>query len=398
MRYKRWMPWAGSLMLVVGVALMLIGGLRLGSRWQATLLATPTPELLIPTRTPGAVSPLPTPDGGAQPGIVSPLPTPTAPAWTAPPADRSRLCVSLPDTGPKMAAASHNLTLLKVGWTLDWRAQSDLNLPDGVAYARMARMKGGELTPDARTLKSLAAAHPGGVWLISNEPDVRWQDNVEPKVYAQLYHEAYTAIKAGDPTALVAVGGIAQPTPLRLRYLDMVLDAHIELYDKSLPADAWQIHAYMLREERDSWGVDIPPGLTDDIGMLYSIDDSGNLDILRTNIAAFREWQARRGYGSLPLYVTEFGIPMPADYGFPPERVSAFLVESWRYFLTATDPELGDPKDGGRLVQRWCWFSMAYPQYPTGDLVDPETNNWTPLGLTWLAYVQDGEVNEGGIP
>jgi len=393
-RYRHWMPWVGSFLLVTGVALMLIGGLRLGSRWQAALLATPTPELLIPTRTPGAGSPLPTPPAGSQPGLVSPLPTPGTPAWTVPPAERSRLCVSLPDMGGEPLAK--HLAPLGVGWTLDWQAQSSLDLPAGVEYVRMARMKGGELAPDARALKSLAAANPGGVWLISNEPDVRGQDNVAPKVYAQLYREAYTAIKAGDPTAIVAAGGVAQTTPLRLRYLDAVLDAYIELYEKSLPADAWQIHAYILREERDSWGVDIPPGLPDDVGELYAIEDSGNLDILRANVAAFREWQARRGYGSLPLYVTEFGIPMPADYGFPPERVSAFMVGAWQYFLTATDPALGDPNDGGRLVQRWCWFSMAYPPYPTGDLVD-QTGRWTQLGQTWLAYVGNFGGGESGV-
>ena len=40
------------------------------------------------------------------------------------------------------------------------------------------------------------------------------------------------------------------------------------------------------------------------------------------NIIDFRAWMAERGYGDKPLMVSEYGILMPAEYGFPPE--------SWR--------------------------------------------------------------------
>lgn len=409
----------GGLFAVAGIVLMVLGWM---SRPAATppvltLAPSPTPEPLVPTRTPElsatllpastasatlapavtetpthTLTPVPTSVSAAS-AAPSPVPTfspapTTAPApanFVVPAHERFRLGVSLPGG----ASQVYDLRVLGVGWTMDWNVRSSTALPAGVDYAQTVRMKGGVLTPNAATLTGVAAARPGSTWLISNEADVRWQDNVDPATYARLYHEAYTAIKAGDPLAVVAAGGIAQPSALRHRYLDLVLDAYRVEFGAALPAQAWHIHNYMLREERDSWGVDIPPGISDNTGVLYSIDDSGNLDLFRTQIWDFRRWMSSRGYGGQPLMISEFGVVMPEEYGFPPELVANFLEETWRFFLTAADPALGDPNDDGRLVQRWCWFSMAYSLYPTGDLLYETSGTWTSLGHTWISFVRD---------
>ena len=405
-----------------------------------TPTATSTPEPIVPTRTPTPIGApiLPStvlpPSATPREGTVTPtaeamgepsvtpaaastpaqLPaTPTArPAVTATPSPQASLTATIlptviagPGTDDLVVPASehfrlgvslpygagrdYDLATLKVGWVMDWGARATTALPGSVAYAQTVRMSGGALRPEAAVVTNVARARPGSLWLISNEPDVRWQDNVTPDVYARLYHDAYEAIKQGDPSAIVAAGGIAQPTELRLRYLDLALQSYQSQFGSSLPAQAWHIHNYMLREERDSWGVDIPPGLPDNVGVQYSVEDSGNLDAFRAQIYAFRRWMASRGYGGQPLIVSEFGIPMPADYGFPPDDVAAFLRETWRFFLTAADASLGDPSDGGRLVQRWCWFSLGWPDYPTGDLVDMETGQWTTLGQAWIALARD---------
>lgn len=376
----------------------------------ATRAPTSTPEPIIPTPTPtptptlartptldspvalatGTTTPPPVaktstpvpPLQAATPQPLSPTATTVSGAFVFPERERWRLGVSVPGyTTLEQVAA------LRPGWIMNWWVNATPPVPPGVAYAQTLTFRGGEPRFPPARLAEIARANPGATWLIGNEPDVRWQDNILPETYARLYHEAYHAIRGADPTAIVAAGGIAQPTPLRLRYLDLVLAAYTDLYGMSLPTQAWHIHNYMLREERDSWGVDIPPGLPDPTGMLYEIDDSGNLEVFRAQIVAFRRWMAERGYGGLPLLVTEFGIPMPEDYGFPPERVRAFLYETMQFFLTAADPTLGDPTDGGRLVQRWCWFSTSMVEYPTGNLVDPETRGWTHLGRTWLTMV-----------
>ena len=255
------------------------------------------------------------------------------------------------------------------------------------AFAQMVRVRENEFSPALERIRLAAQANPGSLWLIGNEPDVKWQDNVTPERYATLYNELHGAIKAADPTAQVAIGGVSQPTPLRMAYLDRVLAAYRAQFGAEMPVDVWNVHAFILREERGSWGVDIPPGIDVDQGQLYEIADHNNLDTFRRQITDFRRWMAERGLRDKPLIVTEYGILMPASYGFPPDVVSGFLVDTFDYFLTARDPELGYPADDNRLVQAFNWFSIADTTYPTSNLFDPETRNVSPVGETFKAYV-----------
>jgi hypothetical protein len=271
------------------------------------------------------------------------------------------------------------------GWYLNWSV--DPRPAPGTRFAQMVRVGESGFRPSLESIRSAAQANPGSLWLIGNEPDVKWQDNVTPERYAAVYDELHAAIKAADPTAQVAIGGVSQPTPLRMVYLDQVLDAYRAQFGAEMPVDVWNIHAFILREERDSWGVDIPPGMDVAQGQLYEIADHKDMGIFRRQITDFRRWMAERGLRDKPLIVTEYGILMPASYGFPPEVVSEFLVNTFDFFLTARDPELGYPDDDNRLVQAFNWFSIAYDVYPTSNLFDPETHKVTPVGETFKAYV-----------
>jgi hypothetical protein len=86
------------------------------------------------------------------------------------------------------------------------------------------------------------------------------------------------------------------------------------------------------------------------------------------------------------LIVTEYGILMPADYGFPSNRVQGFMLDTFEFFRSAADPALGYPEDGYRLVQRWCWYSLADRRYPTGNLVQMDSVELTPLGRAFGRY------------
>jgi hypothetical protein len=235
-------------------------------------------------------------------------------------------------------------------------------------------------------MREIAAANPGRLWLVGNEPDVIWQFNATPEEYARQYHDIYEAIKGVDPKSQVAIGGISQVTPLRLRYLEEVMAAYLRAYGVPMPVDVWNIHLAILREERGTWGVDIPPGLTDDTGILYEIEDNGEIEILKKQVLRFRRWMARQGMRNRPLIVTEFSVLMPAEYGFPMERVRAFMIAAFDFLMTASDEEVGYPKDGNRLVQRWAWYSAADHVYSTGNLFDPDTGQLTPLGEAFAAY------------
>ncbi len=241
-------------------------------------------------------------------------------------------------------------------------------------------------------------ANPGSYWIVGNEPDVRWQDNVTPQRYAEIYHEVYSFIKERDPEAKLVIGGVTQPTPLRRAYLDIVLDTYQETYGQEMPVDVWNVHAFTLREERDSWGVDIPPGMDDELAILYEIEDHDNLEILEKNLTDFRAWMFERGFGDKPLIISEYGILMPEDYGFPPERVAEFLTGSFRLFQTLSGAT-GYQPDDGRLVQQWFWYSVYDGEvYPTGNLFDPSRGELTVLGKAWAEYVNGAVIDNSLIP
>jgi hypothetical protein len=275
---------------------------------------------------------------------------------------------------------------LGFGWYLGWTVNPNRFHSAELEYVPIIRVREDGFSPDGPALLSAVDALPGALWLIGNEPDVKWQDNVTPAAYARAYHDLYVRIKSHDPTSQVAIGGVSQPTPLRLRYLDLILEAYETRYGESMPVDVWNVHSFILREERDSWGVDIPPGMTDQTGRLHEIDDHDDLSIFRQQIVDFRRWMKAQGQQDKPLIVTEYGILMPAEYGFAPQEVERFMLGTFEFFRSAIDPTLGYPADGFRLVQRWCWFSLVDERYPTGNLLLANSEELTPLGAAFGEY------------
>jgi hypothetical protein len=301
---------------------------------------------------------------------------------------RARFGVGVPSGSITRYAADQ----LGIGWYLDWHVNGKPARPGGIEFVQTIRVRQGVLSPDAKTIAAVARSVPGSLWLVGNEPDrAIWQDDATPVQYASAYHQAYGAIKQADPTAMVAIGGVLQPTPLRLRYLDAVLAAYQQAYGGPMPVDVWNTHNFIVREEQGSWGAEIPPGLSDASvqGVLREVSDSDNLDIFKSQIWAFRQWMRDHGQQNKPLIVSEYGIPMPPDYGFDPERVRRFLYATFDFFLSAQDPALGYPPDENRLVQRWCWYSLADTGYPTGNLFDPQTFQITSLGEAWRSYLAE---------
>lgn len=274
---------------------------------------------------------------------------------------------------------------LGAGWYLNWSYMARASR--GMEFVQMIRLSRGVIRGNLDDIANAARQTPGSLWLIGNEPDVIWQDNSTPEQYAEAYHTAYTAIKAADPTARLAIGGVSQPTPLRLQYLDRVLAAYQAQFGAAMPIDVWNVHNFILQEKRGDWGVDIPPGLSADSGRLYTIDDHDRLDIFRQQLVEFRTWLAARGFRDKELIVSEYGALMPPDYGFPYERVRDFMLGTFDIMRTAADGSIGLASDGNRLVQRWCWYSLSDDRYPTGNLVDRETGEITALGRDFMAYL-----------
>ncbi len=289
--------------------------------------------------------------------------------------------------------SDYDVGQLNAAWYLDYTATLEPEGPAGMRYAQMI-WTGGGTEPNEEYLHKLVDANPAGTWILGNEPDrAHYQDSVTPEQYAVFYHNAYTIIKERDPTATVATAGIVQPTPLRLRYLDRVLAEYERLYNTRLPVDVWTIHNFIIREQRDEWGADIPPGMSEDEGELYGIADHGRMDIFQQHIVDFRQWMANNGYRNKRLVVTEYGILLPPIYGYTEDVVEKFMLESFDYFLAATDESIGYPADGNRLVQAWAWYSLNDKEYDietgigfNGNLFDHDSGTIKPLGNAFAAY------------
>lgn len=301
-------------------------------------------------------------------------------------------------TGGADIFTDHDLMQLRIGWYLNYEGQQTPNQPAGVYFVPVIRLSqvglsGYTYTPTGAALLSAIADNPGASWLIGNEPDRRGpaQDNVEPHVYAAAYHELYHLIKQADPTARVFAGTIVQPTPVRLTYLDLVLTSYQQSFGQAMPVDGWSIHNFILNEvscaydPANCWGAEVPPGVHEPYGEIVSIDENDNFDRFAERIVRFRHWMKQRGYADRPLYLTEYGILMPPDFGFDANRVNSFMSRTFDYMTTAADPALGYEADGYRLVQKWSWYSTNDTSF-NGWLFDSVSNQLTPMGQNFANH------------
>lgn len=302
--------------------------------------------------------------------------------------------------------SGYDVAQLHAGWYSDWHASLDPAHPDALTYVQLIRFHAGQCPPEGELyedpaevmvepsrseIAEIAAAHPGSLWLIGNEPDSCFQRQpVLPEVYAHVYHEYYNYIKGLDPTAIIANGGIVQPTPCRLEYLDIVWDTYQQAYGEPMPVDVWNIHAFILYEHESSSGARWPPGVDPGCAMDYP-RDADNIDVFRGNLIDFRQWMKNKGEHDKPLIITEYGILWPGwlldedRHGWSSDRVSHFMTRTFDLFLNETFPTIGYPADDHRLVQAWAWFSTFHDGY-NGDLFYRDSGELSPIGQAYADY------------
>lgn len=226
------------LILALLIAVVVFGWAGCDSVQEGSLgsspTSTPSPEPLVPTPV-GRTSSMET----DQDVSATSLPLVSLPA--VPPQGRERFGVGVP-LGSAGSIADYAVERLGIGWYLNWWVEVSPPRPERVAFWQMIRVSEKGYQPDPATIRAAAEANPGSMWLVGNEPDVTWQDNTTPERYAERYHELYHLLKSADPTCWVAIGGVAQPTPLRLAYLDRILSAYQAHYGEPMPVDVWNVH------------------------------------------------------------------------------------------------------------------------------------------------------------
>lgn len=335
-------------------------------------------------------------------------PAPAAPASTR--TDTAPLCRFGVNGTSTDTVTDADLGQLHVGWFQRYTTVMTPTPPADVQFAQTVRLKQTgattyQVTPSSTQIAQIAAANPGSMWLIGNEPDRRYyQDDLEPQLYATAYHDLYTQIKSTDPTARILAGSIVQATEVRLRYLDIVLAAYQQAYGERMPVDAWSIHGFVLNEvscehnpdpeHLGCSGAEIPPGIDDAVGLVLDpadtpphdwVERNDDFDIFSGNIVRFRQWMARNGYRQTPLLLSEYGVLIPSSFStFTMARVNAFMNRTFDYLLTARDVAIGLPADDYRLVQRLSWFSTTDQTY-NGFLFWP-SRQLTKMGQNYQSY------------
>ena len=267
---------------------------------------------------------------------------------------------------------SYDTSVLNIGWYMDWGYRSDPARPGGIDYAQLVTTRPSAFPPDWTALGAAVQANPGSMWFIGNEPDGApgVQDSQVPETYAAAYHDIYTFIKGLDSTARLGPGGVIEPTPLRLRYLDLVLSAYQTQYGVALPADFWATHVQILPERRGEWGAGIPTGIADNEGRTYYVEENADPAVFEQLVRELRTWMAERGLRNMPLIISEYGVLMPSlyvcycyDHALGDAMVVNFMTRSFDFMLSARDADLGYAADENRLVQRWSWYSLNEKPY-----------------------------------
>lgn len=310
------------------------------------------------------------------------------------------------DTDRSKNLHTYDYESIGFGWYTDYYHEKPTLSPDEVAYFHMVKPKWVPINQIAERLESQVAGNLGATWIVGNEPDNAGQDGFylsSAGEYATYYHHVYTYIKELDPSAKITIAGVVQPSVLRLQYLDQVLAEYQVQFSSQLPMDLMNVHNFVMSERSIPgedivlWGNGAPPGMDADNPNVRYIapEQHWNIDIFKQQIYDVRTWMQDNEY-DMPLIVSEYGILLPDEWDLNQIGTANFMTQSFDFFLSERDEELGYEADDYRLVQAFGWFSLNYPPYATsegeglnGALFGLEDREITSLGEAYRDYVQN---------
>lgn len=185
-------------------------------------------------------------------------------------------------------------------------------------------------------MRRVARKGPGHWWMVGNEPNDPFQDNLSPSAYAAFYHRVTRLARSADSSLRLVPAGIANAD---WRWAQAFLDSYRAQFGRDPQVAAWNIHNYILDEDRSQY----------------------DLDEFQRRILAFRAWMALAGQGEKPLLLTEYGVLYGGGCCGRPVEDPSLGVEFMRQataWLEQTDH-----------VQAWTWFSLDSEQQFNGDLL-----------------------------
>ncbi len=215
---------------------------------------------------------------------------------------------------------------------------------------------------DEARLAEAMRRNPGRWWIVGNEPNDPYQDNLSPQAYAAFYRRFERLAQRLDPTARLMTAGIANAD---WQWAQAFRVAYRQAYGRYPRVDAWNVHNYILEPDRSQ------------------LDQ----EAFRARLIAFRAWMDRVGEGDKPLVLSEFGVLMGLERHDtryePPEAIAAHIGETvaWLY--------------GTDYVQAWAWFANDTSGLFNGDLYAGE--QLTPYGEAYRDAIRAATQAEGAV-
>lgn len=291
-----------------------------------------------------------------------------------------------PEKASCIRNVSNKVNDLNISWYYDWTSIYDLTKVSNIEYVPMihgtGQVSSSEWTPDRKysqeqldDFKSIAISKRGSYWLVWNEPDLWYTDSEKRKIYdidnngtldwidaakvaASIYKPLRVAIKAGDPSAKMIIGGVSGQNYYMYTEWPRVFLEEYRRINGSLPEyEGWHFH-------------------------LYKCGNEYNKDLWRKQITDIRAWVDSNGGGnSKELWMTEFGCL----FNETPEVTRSILNDN----LSWLDSYSG--------LQRYSWFVGSSKEATgqslfTNDLMylfsgNPDTASFN-LSSTGIIYKQ----------
>ena len=256
---------------------------------------------------------------------------------------------------------SYDFRPLHLGWYNSWGTRPTYEQPFGIEYVQLVTIVGGT---NWTVLEQAVQAHPGNVWIIGNEDEVRFT----PEAYAQTYKTVREFIRHTDPTARTAVMGIFQVSEARLYWLSAVVASYKAQFGVDMPVDVWTIHEQITAEAPNApntmggWPMGVPttvPAEWHGTNCNDSMSGGPNdLAAFKGDIFGMRQWMISKGYGDKELWISEYGVLFPEDYNCTEKRIGTYLQGTMDFLWNTTSITAGLAADNYHLVQKWMWYSM----------------------------------------
>lgn len=164
-----------------------------------------------------------------------------------------------------------------------------------------------------------------GAYEVWNEPNyiVAWSPQIDPVAYTTLLKQAYTAIKAANPDALVVAGVLGAVTS----WMGVTMDARTfveTMYANDAQGffDALSIHPYQYTTEFSEGEYD--PNVNP--------HEPWKADSPIEQVIAIRQMMIENGDEALRIWATEYGLPTGGPNAVTPEQQAAFIedfLEAW---------------------------------------------------------------------